>query len=248
MSIASTSGLKFLTFDLYGTVVDMQGGLTEASTPFLKEKGWQGRPHQFVTWWRRTHFENSMIDALCDRGHTSYREIGHRSVSQVMDRAGISYSREDVEWLVAQIEKLRPFPEVTEALGRLESRYGLAILSNGDRDMLSNAAPYVGFEFGAVGLCFAAASPTLPTLTLVFTVVATPLFFFSGSFFPIEVLPAALQPVAWAAPLTPGVHVARGFATGSWDRSHLISAAYLLVLAVAFFPLAVTLLRRRLVK
>lgn len=110
------------------------------------------------------------------------------------------------------------------------------------------ASTLVGFEFGAVGLCFAAASPTLPTLTLVFTVVATPLFFFSGSFFPIEVLPAALQPVAWAAPLTPGVHVARGFATGSWDRSHLISAAYLLVLAVAFFPLAVTLLRRRLVK
>ena len=142
--------LKLLTFDLYGTVVDMQGGLTEAAAPFLREKGWQGRPHQFVTWWRRTHFENSMIDALCDRGHTSYREIGHRSVSQVMDRAGITYSREDVEWLVTQIEKLRPFSDVVEALGRLKRRYGLAILSNGDRDMLSNAAPYLGFEFDAI--------------------------------------------------------------------------------------------------
>lgn len=142
--------MKFLTFDLYGTVVDMQRGLTEAVTPFLKEKGWGGRPHQFVTWWRRTHFENSMIDALCDRGHTQYREIGHRSVSHVMDRAEIAYSTDDVHWLVAQIEKLRPFPDVLEALGRLKTRYGLAILSNGDRDMLSNAAPYVGFEFDAV--------------------------------------------------------------------------------------------------
>jgi 2-haloacid dehalogenase len=141
--------LAILTFDLYGTVVDMQGGLSKAAAPFLEEKGWQGRPHQFVTWWRRTHFENSMIDALCDRGHTSYREIGHRSVSQVMDRAGIAYSREDVEWLVAQIEQLRPFPDVVKALGRLKRRYGLAILSNGDRDMLSNAAPYVGFNFDA---------------------------------------------------------------------------------------------------
>lgn len=142
--------MKFLTFDLYGTVVDMQRGLTEAVTPFLKEKGWGGRPHQFVTWWRRTHFENSMIDALCDRGHTQYREIGHRSVSHVMDRAEIAYSTDDVHWLVAQIEKLRPFPDVLEALGRLKTRYGLAILSNGDRDMLSNAARYVGFEFDAV--------------------------------------------------------------------------------------------------
>jgi 2-haloacid dehalogenase len=149
VSTTYTSELKFLSFDLYGTVVDMQGGLTEAAAPFLNSKGWQGRPHQFVTWWRRTHFENSMIDALCDRGHTSYREIGHRSVSQVMDRAGITYSREDVEWLVAQIEQLRPFPDVVEALYRLKDRYDLAILSNGDRDMLSNAAPYVGFDFDA---------------------------------------------------------------------------------------------------
>ena len=144
------AGVKFLTFDLYGTVVDMQGGLADAVTPFLKDKGWEGRPHQFVTWWRRTHFENSMIDALCDRGHTSYREIGHRSVSHVMDRAGISYSTDEVHWLVAQIEKLRPFPEVLDALGELKNRYRLAILSNGDRDMLSNAAPYVGFEFDAM--------------------------------------------------------------------------------------------------
>lgn len=146
---APTAGLVFLTFDLYGTVVDMQGGLTEAVAPFLKDKGWQGRPHQFVTWWRRTHFENSMIDALCDRGHTPYREIGHRSVSHVMDRAGIAHSPEEVHWLVAQIEKLRPFPDVLDALQRLKGRYALAILSNGDRDMLSNAAPYVGFEFDA---------------------------------------------------------------------------------------------------
>ena len=143
------AAVRFLTFDLYGTVVDMQAGLAEAVTPFLRDKGWQGRAHQFVTWWRRTHFENSMIDALCDCGHTSYREIGHRSVSHVMDRAAISHSTDDVHWLVAQIEKLRPFPEVLDALGALKSRYGLAILSNGDRDMLSNAAPFVGFEFDA---------------------------------------------------------------------------------------------------
>lgn len=152
MSPSAGSGhdLKILTFDLYGTVVDMQAGLTEAVTPFLNDKGWQGRPHQFVTWWRRTHFENSMIDALCDRGHTPYRQIGHRSVSHVMDRAGIAYTAPDARWLVAQIENLRPFPDVLESLAKLKARYRLAILSNGDRDMLSNAAPYVGFEFDAV--------------------------------------------------------------------------------------------------
>ena len=82
--------IKVLIFDQYGTVVDMQKGLTEVVTPFLERKGWKGVPRRFVTWWWRTHFENSMIDSLCNRGHTSYREISHRAVSYVMDRAGIA--------------------------------------------------------------------------------------------------------------------------------------------------------------
>src|SRR5262245_17655419 len=90
--------IKALAFDQYGTIVDMQKGLTEAVTPFLKRKGWDGKPNSFVTWWRRTHFENSMIDALCDRGHTPYREIGQRAVAYVMDRCGIGYTADEVRW------------------------------------------------------------------------------------------------------------------------------------------------------
>ena len=143
--------IKALAFDQYGTIVDMQKGLTEAVTPFLKEKGWDGSPNSFVTWWRRTHFENSMIDALLDRGHTPYRQIGHRAVSHVMDRCGISYSQEEVRWLVAEIEKLKPFPDVITALEKLRrADYKLAILSNGDPDMLQAAGPHIGFPFDHV--------------------------------------------------------------------------------------------------
>ena len=143
--------IKVLVFDQYGTVVDMQKDLTEVAAPFLKDKGWDGEPHRFVTWWRRTHFENSMIDALCDRGHTPYREIGHRAVSYVMDRCGIAYTQEEVRWLVGQIEQLKPFPDVIAALERLRAAgYGLAILSNGDRDMLEAAKPHIGFAFDHV--------------------------------------------------------------------------------------------------
>lgn len=142
--------VRALVFDQYGTVVDMQGCLVQAATPFLQKKGWDGKPNSFVTWWRRTHFENSMIDALCDRGHTPYRQIGHRAVSHVMDRAGISYTQGEVEWLVSEIERLKPFPDVLEALVKLHKRCKLAILSNGDRDMLEAAKPHIGFPFDKV--------------------------------------------------------------------------------------------------
>jgi 2-haloacid dehalogenase len=141
------STIKVCMFDQYGTVVDMQTGLVEAATPLLRAKGWQGNPNSFVTWWRRTHFENSMIDALLHREHTPYREIGERSVAYVMDRAGISRTTDEVRALVDHIERLRPFPEVPAALERLRSRYRLVVLSNGDPDMLEAAKPYHGIAF-----------------------------------------------------------------------------------------------------
>jgi len=154
-------------FDQYGTVVDMQSGLVAAATPFLKSKGWPGRPDSFVTWWRRTHFENSMIDALLHKEHTLYREIGHRSVAHVLERAGIAFTMDEVHHLVAQIEKLRPFPEVPKALDRLRTRYKLVVLSNGDPDMLEAAKEHHGIAFDKVISVAAAGSfkPHVATYT-----------------------------------------------------------------------------------
>jgi 2-haloacid dehalogenase len=142
--------IKLCMFDQYGTVVDMQTGLTEFATPYLKAKGWSGKPSSFVTWWRRTHFENSMIDALLGREHTSYREIGERSVDHVLERAGIPHTDQEVRELVAAIERLKPFPEVPAALARLHKRYKLVVLSNGDPDMLEAAKAHHGIDFDAV--------------------------------------------------------------------------------------------------
>ncbi|MBL6455702.1 haloacid dehalogenase type II [Belnapia sp. T6] len=142
--------IKVCMFDQYGTVVDMQGGLREAAAPWLRAKGWTGDPNSFVTWWRRTHFENSMINALLHREHMRYRDIGHLSVDHVLNRAGIEHSWEEVQMLVAHIERLRCFPEVPEALARLQRRYRLVVLSNGDPDMLEEAKRHHGIPFDEV--------------------------------------------------------------------------------------------------
>lgn len=142
--------IKVCMFDQYGTVVDMQGGLVKIATPYLKAKGWTGNPNSFVTWWRRTHFENSMIDALLHKEHTPYREIGQRAVSLVLDRSGIPHTEEEVRGLVAEIEKLECFPEVPAALARLQTKYKLVVLSNGDRDMLETAKQYHKVPFDHV--------------------------------------------------------------------------------------------------
>jgi 2-haloacid dehalogenase len=130
--------------------VDIQGGLTAAVTPYLAAKGWSGNPSSLVTWWRRTHFENSMIDTLLHRDHTPYREIGQRALAHVLERAGIHHTMDEVRGLVAEIERLKPFPEVPAALARLQTRYKLVVLSNGDPDMLETAKRHHGIPFAAV--------------------------------------------------------------------------------------------------
>lgn len=110
------------------------------------------------------------------------------------------------------------------------------------------AAALIGMQFGAMGLIFAALSPNVHILSLTFTVVATPLYFFSGAFFPISVLPDWVEPIAWVAPLTPAVHLARGFVTGDLGMSHVFSVLYVIGLTAVLFPIASVLLHRRLVK
>jgi 2-haloacid dehalogenase len=176
MSAAETlrAKIKICMFDQYGTVVDMQKGLTEAVTPYLKGRGWNGRPDALVTWWRRTHFENSMIDALLHREHTPYREIGHRALAYTLTRAGIPYTMDEVHFLVAQIERLTPFPDVPEALARLKTRYKIVVLSNGDPDMLEAAKAFHRIPFDAVISVAVASSfkPHVATYTKAAEIVA----------------------------------------------------------------------------
>jgi len=142
--------VRICMFDLYGTVVDMQGGLTRAVTPYLKAKGSAIEPGRLVTWWRRTHFENSMIDALLHRAHIPYREIGRISLSYTLERAGVPHTQDEVKRLVSEIERLPPFPDAVQALGRLQQRFRLVILSNGDPDMLEAIRPHLGIAFDRI--------------------------------------------------------------------------------------------------
>jgi 2-haloacid dehalogenase len=165
-----------LMFDLYGTLVDMQSGLTSTVTPYLQQKGWPGSPDALVTWWRRTHFENSMIDALLHRDRTPYREIGERALGYTLERAGIEHTEEEVEALVARIEHLEPFPDVVAALQKLKTRYQLTILSNGDPDMLETARPHLQVEFDRIISVAAAGSfkPHVATYRMAAEILGSP--------------------------------------------------------------------------
>jgi lipooligosaccharide transport system permease protein len=60
----------------------------------------------------------------------------------------------------------------------------------------------------------------------------TPLFLFSGTFFPITALPEPLRLIAWLLPLWHGVDLGRSLALGTVWEDPLLQAAHLVILTV----------------
>ena len=88
------SAVKTCMFDQYGTVVDVQSGLAEVAAPYLAAKGWAGDSNAFVTWWRRTHFENSLIDAALLRSAEARRlDADGERLRATFDRPGALTAR-----------------------------------------------------------------------------------------------------------------------------------------------------------
>jgi lipooligosaccharide transport system permease protein len=83
--------------------------------------------------------------------------------------------------------------------------------------------------------------------SVLFRFVVIPMTLFSGTFFPIDRLPAWVQPVAWVSPLWHGTEVARAAALDRWQLLPALGhVAYLLVLLVIGAALAMRLYTRRL--
>ncbi len=105
-----------------------------------------------------------------------------------------------------------------------------------------------GLAFGALGMLFTAVVPTIETFNLPVFLFITPMFLFSGTFFPLENLPHWAQLLALSLPLTHLVQAARALSFGHWDESLLWGVAYLCLFTAVVFPLAVSRMHRRLIR
>jgi lipooligosaccharide transport system permease protein len=92
------------------------------------------------------------------------------------------------------------------------------------------AAALTGLAFAAPIVAFSATQRTPEKFNALFRFGITPLFLFSGTFYPVESLPAFLQPLAWVTPLWHGVSLARGLSLGTIGNDPLMAAVHLAVL------------------
>ena len=92
------------------------------------------------------------------------------------------------------------------------------------------AAVLTGLAFAGGMGAFMATQRTPDKFSAIFRWLIMPLFLFSGTFFPIESLPTAIQPVAWISPLWHGVELTRAASLGTLLDHPLAALVHLAVL------------------
>lgn len=106
-----------------------------------------------------------------------------------------------------------------------------------------------GILFGSLGMISTALIPSIDYFNIPIFLFLTPMFLFSGTFFPLEVLPEAAQKASFALlPLTHMVKIARSLMLSRHDTGVLGSLLWIVVVALITFPLALYLMQRRLIK
>lgn len=92
-------------------------------------------------------------------------------------------------------------------------------------------AVLIGFAFGAVGLAACTYMRSWQDFDLV-SLVTLPLFLFSGTLYPLDVYPPAIQQFAKISPLYHGTELLRAFSLGVFDWSLVGHVAYLVIMGL----------------
>ncbi len=103
-----------------------------------------------------------------------------------------------------------------------------------------------GFCFAAMAMVVTALARSYDFFLYYNTLGVTPMLLICGVFFPISQMPAGVQSLAWALPLTHSVALARPLITGAAPENVLLHLSVLTAYGLVALGVAATLLKRRL--
>lgn len=128
------SRCQALTFDLFGTVLDLGGSLTPYIAEFITERRASDRVDANAFWGILRHRQRieQYQDSLVQLGHTGYLETARKAFVYVARLHDLAPSDEETDRFMRGWQQLEPFPDVHAGLARLASKFQLVALSNGN--------------------------------------------------------------------------------------------------------------------
>ncbi|KAF6842186.1 haloacid type ii [Colletotrichum musicola] len=158
------SGLKALTFDVFGTVVDWRCSVvselesaaaaktsSDALSPSDKEKLASVDWPAFAQEWRNTY---KVFTQSYAAGKSEWKDVDahhHDSLAALLSARGITgYAPEEIRHLSLAWHRLRPWDDSAAGLRRLGGKFTTATLSNGNRSLLQDLDAFGGLGFSKI--------------------------------------------------------------------------------------------------
>ena len=126
---------KLLSFDVFGTLIDVRSGSRAAFAKILAELGGGAGKLEPLELWEQ--WEKANIRRYWDRPYRSYREICRASLQEVFSKLDVTGDPDSIQLYFDAFAQFQRFPDVDEVLNALTAAgYKLAVVSNIDDDLL----------------------------------------------------------------------------------------------------------------
>jgi lipooligosaccharide transport system permease protein len=103
-----------------------------------------------------------------------------------------------------------------------------------------------GLFFAGIALCFTAIVPQIDSFNFPVFLLVMPMFLFSGTFFPLDVLPGWARLLAEVLPLTHVTRIMRDASLGTFHPDLLWDLLYLVAVTIPVVYLGIRLMKKRL--
>jgi 2-haloacid dehalogenase len=140
-----------LTFDAFGTILDLGTSHAPRLREFLKAKGSEVTPERLWSRWRYRQRIEQYQDNQYGMGHFGYLDSSRRALLYTLRALKLPFEDADVRRIMEGWRELICFPDSVAGLQRLRSKFKLVVLSNGERDILAHLVTNrIRFDFDAV--------------------------------------------------------------------------------------------------
>lgn len=151
--------VRFLGFDVFGTVVDWRGSVARELAPFLRRYGLTHLdPASVADEWRALYQPSMEPIRRGERGWTRLSVLHRENLETLLHRHLDPGRVPEVELadLTRAWERLEPWPDVVVGLARLKRRFVIGTLSNGNVSLMTWLAKWGGLPWDVI----AGAEPT----------------------------------------------------------------------------------------
>ena len=139
------SGIKALTFDVFGTVVDWHGSIIKEGQLIQAKHGIEADWSPFADAWRRGYGPAMNKVRRGEMPRTKIDDLHRLILDDIAPDFGLGpLNDSELQELNQAWHRLSPWPDTIAGLNRLKSRFIIATLSNGNVSLLTHMAKNAG--------------------------------------------------------------------------------------------------------